>query len=148
MQETWDAGSILGLGRCPGGEHSNPLQFSCLENPMKRGAWWVTVHGFTQSQTWLKWLSTHSTHTSLGYPRPGTMRFLLPALGGHKWINTVYCLWGALLSLWESPWTGVWRLRMFVLSLINDLQTLNPGCISSSVKLLACLHWADRSMPV
>ena len=39
MQETWDAGSGPGLGRSPGGEHGNPLQYSRLENPMDRGAW-------------------------------------------------------------------------------------------------------------
>jgi len=39
------AGSIPGLGRSPGEGHGNPLQYSCLENPMDRGAWWVTVHG-------------------------------------------------------------------------------------------------------
>ena len=38
-------GSIPGLGRCPGGGHSNPLQYSCLENPMDRGAWRATVPG-------------------------------------------------------------------------------------------------------
>ena len=38
-----DAGSILGLGRSPGGGHDNPLQFSCLENPMDRGAWQSTA---------------------------------------------------------------------------------------------------------
>ena len=36
-----DLGSIPGLGRCPGGGHGNPLQYSCLENPMDRGAWWT-----------------------------------------------------------------------------------------------------------
>ena len=40
-----DMGSIPGSGRSPGGGHGNPLQYSCLENPMDRGAWWVTVHG-------------------------------------------------------------------------------------------------------
>ena len=40
-----DAGSIPGLGRSPGGGHGNPLQYSCLENPMDRGAWWATAHG-------------------------------------------------------------------------------------------------------
>ena len=39
-----DPGSILGLGRCPGEGHGNPLQYSCLENPMDRGAWWDTVY--------------------------------------------------------------------------------------------------------
>ena len=37
-----DAGSILGSGRSPGGEHGNPRQYSCWENPMDRGAWWAT----------------------------------------------------------------------------------------------------------
>ena len=46
-----DMGSIPGLGRSPGGRHGNPLQYSCLENPMDRGAWWATVHGVTKSQT-------------------------------------------------------------------------------------------------
>ena len=46
-----DVGSILGLGRSPGGGHDNPLQYSCLENPMDRGAWMATVHKVAQSQT-------------------------------------------------------------------------------------------------
>ena len=45
-----ELGSIPGLGRCPGGGHGNPLQYSCLENPMDRGAWWATVHGVTKSR--------------------------------------------------------------------------------------------------
>ena len=47
-----------GLGRCPGGGHSDSLQYCCLENPMDRGAWQATVHMVTKSQTWLKQLST------------------------------------------------------------------------------------------
>ena len=52
-----DMGSFPGSGRSPGGEHGNPLWYSCLENPMDRGAWWVTVHKITMSQTQLKRLS-------------------------------------------------------------------------------------------
>ena len=44
-------GLISGLGRSPGGEHSNPLQYSCLENPMDRGAWQVTDSKITKSGT-------------------------------------------------------------------------------------------------
>ena len=44
-----DMGSIPGSGRSPGGGHGNPLQYSCLENPMNRGAWAATVHGITKS---------------------------------------------------------------------------------------------------
>ena len=44
-EEVRDVGSIPGSRRSPGGGHSNPLQYSCLENPMDGGAWWATVHG-------------------------------------------------------------------------------------------------------
>ena len=46
-----DVGSVPGLGRCPGGGHDNPLQYSCLENPMDRGSWQATVHSIAKSQT-------------------------------------------------------------------------------------------------
>ena len=46
-------GSILGSGKSPGAENDNSLQYSCLGNPVDRGAWWATVHGVTKSQTWL-----------------------------------------------------------------------------------------------
>ena len=45
-----DLGSIAGLGRSPGEGNGNPLQYSCLENPMDRGAWRATVHGVAKSQ--------------------------------------------------------------------------------------------------
>ena len=45
-----DAGLISGSGRSPGGGHENPFQYSCLENPMDRGAWRATVHKVAQSQ--------------------------------------------------------------------------------------------------
>ena len=45
------AGSILGLGRSPGGGHDNPFRYSCLENPVDRGDWQAIVHGVTKSQT-------------------------------------------------------------------------------------------------
>ena len=53
-------GSIPGLGRSPGGGHGNPLQYSCLEKPMDRGAWWATVCGVAKSWTRLKGLSMHT----------------------------------------------------------------------------------------
>ena len=46
-----DTGSIPGSGRFPVGGHGNPLQYSCLENPLDRGAWWATVHRVAKSQT-------------------------------------------------------------------------------------------------
>ena len=46
-----DLGSIPGLGRRPGGGHGNPLQYSCLEDPVDRGAWWATVHRVAKSRS-------------------------------------------------------------------------------------------------
>ena len=59
-----DPGSIPGSGRSPGGGHGNPLQYSCMKNPMDRGAWRAMVHRVAKSQTRLKQLSTH-TYMSL-----------------------------------------------------------------------------------
>ena len=57
-----DLASIPGLGRSPGEGNGNPLQYSCLENPMDGGAWWATVHGVAKSQTWLSdFTSLHFT---------------------------------------------------------------------------------------
>ena len=52
--------SVPLLGRSPGGGHGNPLQYSCPENPMDRGAWWAAVNGVVQSRTRLKQLSSSS----------------------------------------------------------------------------------------
>ena len=62
MQETW--GSIPGLGRLSGEGNGNPLQYSCLENPMDRGAWWSAVHGVAKSRTW--W-ATNTSHRPSKY---------------------------------------------------------------------------------
>ena len=58
-----ESGLVPGLGRSPGGEHSNPLQYSCLENPLDRGTWLATVCRVAESQTRLKQLSEHIRFT-------------------------------------------------------------------------------------
>ena len=55
-----DIGWIPESGRFLGGGHGNPLQYSCLEKPMDRGAWQATVHGVTESH-----MTKHSTHTQV-----------------------------------------------------------------------------------
>ena len=57
-----DVGSIPGSGQSPGGEHGNPLQYSCLENPMDRGAWWAKVHGVAKSLE-----NPHGKRSLVGY---------------------------------------------------------------------------------
>ena len=72
--------------------NGNPLQYSCLENPVDRGAWWAAVHGVAQSRTRLKRLSMHvlgkemATHSSiLAWRIPGTEEpGGLPSVGSHR----------------------------------------------------------------
>ena len=65
-----DLGSIPGSGRSPGEGNGNPLQYSCLENPMDVGAWWATVHGVVKSRTRLSdftftfYVSIHSSESN------------------------------------------------------------------------------------
>ena len=70
-----DLGSIPGLGRSPGEGNGNPLQYSCLENPMDRGAWWATVHGVAKSQTQLSDFTF--TFTFISYHHRKSLQWLL-----------------------------------------------------------------------
>ena len=64
-QETWIWS--LGLEDSPGGGNGNQLQYSCLENPMDRGAWQATVYGVSRSRTWLNHQAYSSTHSQGGW---------------------------------------------------------------------------------
>ena len=84
-----DMGLIPGRVRCPGGQHGNPLQYSCLQNPMDRGAWWATVHGAAKSWRGMR-LSIHAhqlrskkarIHSQPGYPVSS-----IPSMASNKWI--------------------------------------------------------------
>ena len=67
-EPAYQMGWIPGLGRFPGGGHGNPLQYSCLENPMDRGGWRSTVHGVAKSQT-LKRRNTHNEESQMSAHR-------------------------------------------------------------------------------
>ena len=75
-----DTSLIPRSGRSPGGGHGNPLQYSCLENPMDRGAWWVTVHGVAKRQTRLKQLRSHIHSAFLIMPE--SWRLVVQGRGG------------------------------------------------------------------
>ena len=96
-----DSASIPGLGRSPGGRHGNPLQYSCLENPMDRGGWWATIHGVTKSQThnWSNLAGMHSLGRKIekspgNHKKPKILinaeRFKHRMLGKHKRQQTLF----------------------------------------------------------
>ena len=64
-----DLGLIPRWGRYPGEGNGYPVQYSCLENPMDRGAWWATAHEVTKSHTWLKRLSRHAWTSNSVYSK-------------------------------------------------------------------------------
>ena len=110
-----DVASISGLGRYSGGGHGNPLQYSCLENPMDRGVCQATVRSIAKSWTWLKQLSNTHTHTHAiihvwFFPsllhwtvfswRQGYVCFLL-----HRIPKSQYSAWHAVdAQQWFSKW--------------------------------------------
>ena len=92
-----DSGFIPGSGRSPGGGNDNPLQCSCLENFMDRGAWRATAHGIAKSQTQLKGLSMHAR------PSWGAAKYN----PGFKsaWAGLKSCVWGRRTWLHQpSSW--------------------------------------------
>ena len=86
-----DSGSIPGSGRSPGVGNGNPLQYSCLENSLNRGAWLATVHGVTKSQTWLSNWTTNGCLSTHVWGQLG--------LWGHDYVSTLSS-WAALAELW------------------------------------------------
>ena len=123
------ASSLLPYGwRFSYGEgNGNPLQYSCLESPMDRGAWWASVHGVAQSRTQLKWLSLHAC-IGEGNGNPVQYSCLESPRGRGA-------LWAAIYGVVQS-WT---RLKWFSSSSSKDLaqglitrlrlqaQSLNPS---------------------
>ena len=86
-----DEGSILGSGRSPGKGDGNPLLYSCLQNPVDRGARQATVHRVTKSWTWLKWLNMHAYfHKKYVYYR----RKLWICTSSHLWLPNRHCAEG------------------------------------------------------
>ena len=100
-----DLDSIPGLGRYPGEGNGIPLQYSCLENPKDRGAWWATVHGVTKSWTWLSnFTSSDWTTTALSkwLPRQHQWQRLACQCRRHK--RCEFTPW-----IGKSPWRRAWQ---------------------------------------
>ena len=99
-------GSIPVSGKSPGEGNGNPPQYSCLENPMDRGAWQATVHWVTKSQTWLSTRATPYTHkwqNHAYFPDVDTVSVVLIIL--HK---VIYLRsWGTQILETCLPWTSL-----------------------------------------
>ena len=92
-----DLGSIPGSGSSPGEGNGNPLQYSCLENPMDRGAWWATDHGVVKSRAWLSDLTYYCFPGALGVKN-------LPTSAGEKKRRRFDPL------VRKIPWRREWQL--------------------------------------
>ena len=113
-----DVGSIPGSGGSFGEGNGNPFQYSCLENPMDRGAWWATVAGVAKNQTRLKRLSMHTCILATGLPR------------WLKWVKKKFCLQcrrcqrsGFNPWVGKIPWRRAWQT--------TPIWTEEPGGLQS-----------------
>ena len=108
-----DAGLIPRLDRSPRKENGNSIQYSCLENPMDRGAWWAAVHGVAKSQTWLnnwEYIHTHEVgHTTLMFLDDDSLWLMLDRPTYMYQSNYTTKLNSRLLT-----W-GVWNIWIFPL---------------------------------
>ena len=100
-----DIGSIPGSGWSPGEGHGNPSQYSCLENPMDRGALQATVSGAAKNQTQLKQLSVH-IHT-LFSTVAAPIYIPTSSLGGFPFLHTLFSIY-CLQTFWQWPFWAVW----------------------------------------
>ena len=99
-----DLGLILGLGRSPGGRHGNPLQYTGLENPMVRGAWWATVHGV--QRVGHDWVTDHSWEASLAASQQGNTG--LSPITTRSWILPISWMSLDVISALRYPKQRIW----------------------------------------
>ena len=124
-----DSGLIPRLGRSPGARHDHPLQYSCLENPMDRGAWWATLHGVAKSQIWLNNWAQIPAESSLSWliQEPKQWPSLMLETSVHRinlvtLINSMRMTVSHMLSKAFFSKTYLWE------------GTVHPETVTSSVK--------------
>ena len=117
-----DLGSIPGSGRSPREGRGNPLQCSCLENSMDRGAWRATVPSLAKSQTRLKWLNRKDLHRSSHLGCPDVRK--TGKRGGHwKLPRVKHQKWSQGLPWWSGGWDSALSVQgAQVLSLVRELD--------------------------
>ena len=164
MQET--RFQSLGSGRCPGEGNGNLLRYSCLENPMDRGARWATVHVAAESRMWL---STH-THTGNATPLLSHMATAAPAKSSQEWLLCWFYHWIHFLLFSRRQYRNRWLFKTAVSKtdkaesqeILGILQAsflatlcgfqilvLQPGIKPRSlvVEVQSPIHWTAREVP-
>ena len=126
-----DAGLIPGSVRSPGVGNGNPLQYSCLENPMDRGVWQAAVHGVTKSWTWLKRLSTQACTFYESHK--------IKSSKGHSILSQA----GSFLGVWLVM--GPVDPHGYVSTFIHSLMKVNlwPDMMLPSILCLQTKHFAS-----
>ena len=134
-------GSIPGSGRFPGGGNHNPLQYSCLKNPMDRGAWWAMVHGVTKSWTQpSNWVCMHAEVRGPEKPSPKILILYLIGLlwGPHEQSYVeVFCkLLRKYMSITHSYMYAKWNEKMcyFKLKRNKSLKILYVERVNHTIK--------------
>ena len=131
-------GSVPWLGRSPGGGHGSPLQYSCLENPMDRGAWQATVHGVAKSQTRL----SHKAHYLFGYF--WSQLWDTGSLLHHEGSFIEMCRLSSLGTWAQQLWhVGLVALRLLRSQFPTRDQT-HVSCIARQI----FNHWTTRNVPI
>ena len=137
------AGLIPGSGRSPEGGHGNSLQYSCLENPMDRGAWWYMVHRVTKSRTRLKQLSMYAEAHLLGQVGGPSQAWGGINSRAHSWGRQTGCgLWAVSMG-WSQRrgghFLGVCENQLFCPVVIRKMSDLadcqNYGILLSLTKI-------------
>ena len=124
-----DVGLISGLGRSPGGGYGSPLQYSYLENPMDRGAWWTTVHRVTESWTVLKQLSIHACTLKEETVVTENRSVVAGGLEAGAGRATKRFLWKSFLGWWNCSISWYWwwlHESIYVLKFI-EMYVLPPN---------------------
>ena len=133
-------GLIPGSGRSPGGGNGNPFEYSCLENPTKRGAWWSTVHGVTKGQTWL---STHTCTTQL-YLTHREYTILYSHYLGHSGSLVSY-LFRETTTLSHHPAAAAAKSLQLCPTLCNPIDGSPPGSPIPRILQARILEWVGIS---
>ena len=125
-QDTGDTGSVTGSGRPPGGGHGSPLQYSCLGNPMDRGARWTTVRGVSKSRTRLSdWTCSLVKHGR------GCTRIYIPEGEGHWGPSRGLASTWLMITCFSDQYSGPQLIfhddRVYFLAIFNFCFTITVG---------------------